>query len=568
MKKTILGIFLTVFLAMLLMGVPTVFAETKTPAITVDGVPVLPFSPLILEKGSFMMSIDDLGIILNANTNWNANKESVFIQKNGKTILFRIAENIMLKNAKPFELIVRPRLVNEIFYVPLREIIEGLGAEVNWDEKNYQIQIKTGERFMPPETLEREAFNAMVAYTDNGHLWLLDGRKENSQPKMITDSGYAELIGWSNDGQWLAYKYSANGRSEEAFLWVVSEDGSQNRFIDTVPVYDNYQWSPNENKIAYTTYGDTDSGFVSTGVVKCADITESTIHITSLMKDNTIAIPSIAWHPEGKSLSISIPRTKTKPPAIEMLDLNGTRKIIYTYKDNETVDFENIYPMAFISLKWSLDGQYIAYHMSPNSASIAADIVGTALLDTESMKVKELSGGLKYEGWMDFSPDSKMFSYIKGAGRDVQYNKILELVSLVDGAILNPGEESHADSQFAWIEGDLIKLLYCSAPKDKKAFDNADLPGVFVPGQRIYELNEEGITAITKGENDTADYFPNISTDGNQLIFLRLSRYDQGSIYIQPFNEPQSAVEILRGIRGSAGYYGNYYPEWIEVHWY
>ena len=62
------------------MGVSTVFAETKTPAIIVDGVPVVPFSPLILEKGSFQMSIDDLGLILNANTKWNATKESVFIQ--------------------------------------------------------------------------------------------------------------------------------------------------------------------------------------------------------------------------------------------------------------------------------------------------------------------------------------------------------------------------------------------------------------------------------------------------------------------------------------------------------
>jgi len=564
MKKNISGIFLIALLAMFIIGVSTVFAETKTPAISVDGVPLVPSSPLILEKGSFMIAIDDLGMILNANTNWNATRESVYIQKHGKTILFKIAENVILKNAKPFELTVGPRLVGEIFYVPLRKIIEGLGAKVNWDEKNYQIQIKTGERFMPPETLEREAFNAMVAYTDNGHLWLLDGREENSQPKMITDTGYAELIGWSNDGQWLAYKYFAKGRSEEAFLWVVSADGSHNRPIDTVPVYDNYQWSPNENKIAYTTYGDTDSGFVPTGVVKCADITESTIHITNLMKDNTIAIPSIAWHPEGKSLSISIPRTKNKPPTIEMLDL----KIIYTYKDNETVDFENIYLKAFISLKWSLDGQYIAYHTSSNSASIAADFVGTALLDTESMKVEELSGGLKYKGWMDFSPDSKMFSYIKGAGRDVQYNKALELVSLADGAVNNPGEENHADSQLVWIKGNPIKLLYCSAPKDKKAFDSADLPGVFVPGQRIYGLSEEGVAAITKDKNDTADYFPNISKDGNQLIFLRLSRYDQGSIYIQPFNEPQNAIEILRGIRGSAGYYGNYYPEWIKVHWY
>ena len=569
MKKMVIKIILSIFIIMLLSSASSM-AAAKTPSIVVDGAPIAVSSPLIWDNGSILISIDDISSILHASFQWNEMKESVFIQKYGKTILFKISEDEILKNAGVITSPVKPRFIDETFYVPLRIIAEGLGAKVNWDDKGFQIKITTGDRFSPPELATHEVFNAIIAYTDNGHLWILDGRDENSEPKMITDSGYVELIGWSNDGKWLSYKHYANNQSNHAFLWVVSADGNQNRPVDAAPVYDNYLWSPTENKIIYTIYENTDEGFIPAGIVKCANISEDGIEIITLMEDDLVIIPSVAWYPDGNSAAISIPRTRYQPPTLEMLGLDGTRKKIYTLEDKEPIDVDNIYPWAFISLKWSPDGRYIAYHTRMNSASLTADMVETALLDTENMQVMELDEGLKYPQWLSFPKSGKKFAYIKGIGRDAIYNKQLEIVNLTDGKIMDLGNEDYVSSGPVWMKGRHDELFFCcgNTGDDKYIIDDNILPNVMVRDQRIYRLNDNKITKVTEGMDNTADYYPNPSPDGKQMIFLRLDRYDRGTIYIQSLNEPQGARKILKGIRGSAGYYGNYYPEWFKIYWF
>lgn len=85
----------------------------------------------------------------------------------------------------------------------------------------------------------------MVAYTDQGELWLLDGREPNAdaKPKQLTDSGLAELIGWSADGAWLAHKHTGEGEDALTHLWAARADGSETKQVDTEPIYDDPLWS-------------------------------------------------------------------------------------------------------------------------------------------------------------------------------------------------------------------------------------------------------------------------------------------------------------------------------------
>ena len=85
----------------------------------------------------------------------------------------------------------------------------------------------------------------MVAYTDQGELWLLDGREPNAdaKPKQLTDPGLAELIGWSADGAWLAYKHTGEGEDALTYLWAARADGSETKQVDTEPIYDDPLWS-------------------------------------------------------------------------------------------------------------------------------------------------------------------------------------------------------------------------------------------------------------------------------------------------------------------------------------
>ncbi len=175
---------------------------------------------------------------------------------------------------------------------------------------------------------------------------------------------------------------------------------------------------------------------------------------------------------------------------------------------------------------------------------------------------------MKYSQWLTFSPNSERLAYIAGAGRDVIFNKQLELVDLQDVTVDDYSQNDHVNTQPVWLQ-DSDKLLFCRGPEPKAFADSDIFPGVMVPGQRIYRLNANGnMEVVTKGPSNTADYYPSPSPQGGEMLFLRLERFDQGSLYLQPINAPKEAVEVLRGIRGNPGYYGNYYPEWISVHWF
>ena len=570
MKKTGLRSFAALLagLMVLMSAALPVTADVKIPTLMVDGQLMSPASPLCWDNESILISLEELAAYLNASFQWNEAEGTTWIQKNGRTIFFRPSTGEVRKNGELVSVPVSPRLINGTFYVPLRFVAENLGVTVVWDNSAYQVQIITGERHTPPERISDESFNAVVAYIDKGNLWLLDGRKRDVLPKQLTESGYAELIGWSIDGEWFAYKY-ASSESAPPYLWVVRADGKTASQVDTEPIYGDPLWSPKDNQIAYTVMKDSADGYIPASIVRYADITVEGIKVNTLLEEDFIAIPSLAWHPSGESITISFPRTVEQPPTLVQANLTGEQTVLYTLKDEAPVDLEGIYSWAFISLKWSPDGRYLAYHLGVNSASLTADGVETGVLNVKTGQSFNLSGGLNYLQWLAFSPDNTKLAYIAGGGRDAMLNKRLEIVDLISGKITDYSQKGYADTQPIWLSNKTNELLFCRGPETETLYQSEILPGTLAPGQRIYKLDNDGnAVPVTAGPADTADYFPNPSPSGEEIIFLRLERYDQGSLYLQPINAPEEAVEILRGLRGGPGYYGNYYPEWISVHWF
>jgi Tol biopolymer transport system component len=572
MRGSISKFWVAVFagLMVLMTMVPLTTAAAKVPSLMVDGRPVTPAPSLRWEKETVLISLKDLSTCLNAGFEWNEAEKTTWIQKYGRTIFFRLTTGEVKKNSQPITAPVPVRLIDGTVYVPLRFVVENLGATVVWDGTANQVNIITGERHTPPERISGQAFNALVAYTDQGKLWLLDGRETNSQPKQLFDSGLAELVGWSADGTWLAYKYYADAKYDSpAYLWVVQADGSGARQVDTEPVYGDPEWSPKTNRLAYTIEQNSADGYVSTGIVRYADITAEKTQVHTLVEEDVVMIPSFTWYPDGESLVISFPRTKEQPPRLERVGLTGQRSLLYTLKDETPIDPEGLYFWAFISLKWSPDGRYLAYHLRMNSGSLTADSVETGVLDTETKQTYSLGGGLRYPQWLAFSPDSKKLAYIAGGGRDVILNKQLEIADLsAGGQVIDYSQSGYVDTQPVWLPGETNKLLFCRGPENEALFESNNLPGVIVPGQRIYKLSPDGpAAAITAGPTTTADYYPSPSPSGKEMIFLRLERFNQGSLYLQPLTAPEKAVEVLRGLGGSPGYYYNYYPEWISVYW-
>lgn len=553
-------VVLVIGLALVVSGTSAAAASVPVPAVEIDGEPALLSSPLRWADGSLLITIEDLARCLDANFDWN-DDQTVWMTKYGNTFLFHLARSgEVLKNSEPIALPVKAQSTGGKLYLPLRFVAENLGATVIWDASAYKVRIITGKRRIPPERIGERAFEAVIAFTDQEKLWLLDGRKPKAEPKQVTDSGSVQICGWSQDGNWLAYKQSVKGE-DEWYLWVIAAQGSEARLVDTDPVHGDILWSSQGNCLIYTVRSEKDAA----NTIKHAEIRPDEIY------PNTIAITeaavlSWAWHPDGDSIAISYPRTETQPPRIERLDLNGNSRNLYTYYDSEPVDPE-FNTWAIISLKWSSDGQHLAYHLRKNSGSLTADAVETEVLDLRSGQAISLRAGLKYPNWMDFSPSGDKFAYIAGTGRDVVVNKELELLDLAAQVSSDCGQDGYVDSQPVWLPTG--ELIYCRGTEAKVAADFNTLPKVMVPKQRVQILNAKGQTRpLTAGPSATADYYPTPSPAGDEMIFLRLERFDQGSLYIQSLARPEPAVEIVRGLRGSPGYYGNYYPQWISVHWF
>jgi len=88
---------------------------------------------------------------------------------------------------------------------------------------------------------------------------------------------------------------------------------------------------------------------------------------------------------------------------------------------------------------------------------------------------------------------------------------------------------------------------------------------VMVPGQRIWKRTGNGEQKqVTQGTEQTADYYATPSKDGTQLLFMRMNTAGSGSLFLQ---QGDKAVELVKGITGDIGYYANYLPPWIRIHW-
>ena len=234
---------------------------------------------------------------------------------------------------------------------------------------------------------------------------------------------------------------------------------------------------------------------------------------------------------------------------------------------------------------YATDGRYLAYYLEPGSGSMTADGVAIRVLNLQNHSYPlDLGTGLKYPQWLAWSPDSNWLAYIRGYGRDATIDKRLYLADLQSGGKVtdcgSPAREGNSpepgcpwtkenpgqvDTQPLWLSDKSYSILFCRG-KENNWWDSFN-GEVLVPRQRIWTRTADGVeNTLTSGPADTADYAPRVALDGKNLFFLRLIRYDNGSLYFKPLAGGQE-TELIRGLTGNPGYYGNYYPECISIYW-
>jgi|GEM_PF-2560999 len=146
-------------------------------------------------------------------------------------------------------------------------------------------------------------------------------------------------------------------------------------------------------------------------------------------------------------------------------------------------------------------------------------------------------------------------------------NKKLCIANMNDGKITDCSQDGQVDTQPVWKNAPPSGNIFSRGPETLTWEGQTNYQGVLVPGQRIWlRANERTAQPLTKGPADTADYAPNISPDGQYLSYLRLNRRDSGSLYLKLLDGGRE-IELLRGLSGDSGYYGNYYPSWVNIYW-
>ncbi|ACV61764.1 copper amine oxidase domain protein [Desulfofarcimen acetoxidans DSM 771] len=514
-----------------------------------------------------IVPVREISNALGASVTWDSATNTATIVKGNQTIILKPGDREVWQNGHQFELATPPQIINNRLQVSLNFLASALGGRVKWDQAASMAQITTSQPVpLPkPERIEMAAFAARVAFTSDGHLWLVDGRQTDSTPISLTEAGPAEIVGWSSNGEWLAYLQSdiSDEYASRQYLWVVKADGTGAIQLDERPVYITPSWSPTENLLAYTTK-DPQEEYIPDGNLKISSLKTGVVTTTSLWPQNSEIIESLAWSPDGQSLAISLPRNEKHPLQIDQITLKGDHTNLLTL--GETGKMENeIYTRVATGLKWSPNGRYLAYYLKPNSASISADGVAMQVLNIPQKKSIDLGCGLAYAQWLDWAPDSSQLAYIVGGGREATIQKRLHIVDVKTGQISDCGKTGQVDTQPRWLSTPASGILFCRGTETLD-WEGQEQAGVLVPGQRIWHRTADGKELdVTSGPVDTADYAPHLSPDGQGLLFLRLTNYNCGSLYYQPMagGPPK---ELIRGISGQPGYYGNYYPEWINIY--
>ncbi|WP_406676891.1 stalk domain-containing protein [Neomoorella carbonis] len=537
--------------------------------IFVDGRELNPEEPAVIQDGCVLAPVRALAQALRAQVAWKEASREIIITRPQTTIRMVAGSKDVFKNDIKYTLAVPLQVRNGRVLAPVRFLAESLGAGVSWNSLTLTVAITTPPPAVP-ERVYAAPFPARVAFTANNNLWLLDGSQAGAGPVRVTKDGAVQILGWSPDGQWLAYLQweTPNFRAGKPYLWVVRADGSGAFQVDSRPVLAKAAWSPAASILAYSTQGPA-GGYAPDMNLKLAAIESGKAKVTALIPDKGELVEDFAWAPDGQSLAISLPRTQDEPLRIDRLTLKGERSNLLTLGEAGTPIGE-VYPSFAYGLSWSPDGRYLAYHLHPNSASLAADGVDLQVLDLEQPgKPLDLGVTLNYSGWLAWSPDGSRLAYIRGGGRDATIDKRLTIVDLeAGGKITDYGQAGQVDTMPVWLPAADGGVLLCRGPENKYWEGNQQNDArVLVPGQRIWWQKLDGpAVPVTSGPAGSADYYPSVSPDGQNLTYLRLDRRDSGSIYQQPL-AGGPAVELVRNVTGSSGYYGNYHPAWVSIYY-
>lgn len=143
MKKTV-SIFAA---AAIIASMSAVSAQNNTPSVTVNG-EKLEFTdnvtPFIDEQSErTLVPMRDIFEAVGAVVQWDESTQTVIAVKDSSFVTLQIGSEKAFVNSEEKQLDVKALIKDDRTFVPLRFVSEALGADVEWDNDNYTVVIKT-----------------------------------------------------------------------------------------------------------------------------------------------------------------------------------------------------------------------------------------------------------------------------------------------------------------------------------------------------------------------------------------------------------------------------------------
>ncbi|MEA4925333.1 MAG: stalk domain-containing protein [Syntrophomonadaceae bacterium] len=143
-----------------------------------------------------IVPVREVSNALGASVTWDSATNAATIVKDNQTIILKPGDREVWQNGRQFGLATPPQIINNRLQVSLNFLASALGGRVKWDQAASMAQITISQpvQIPKPERIEKAAFDARVAFTSDGHLWLVDGRQAESTPIRLTVAGPVEIV--------------------------------------------------------------------------------------------------------------------------------------------------------------------------------------------------------------------------------------------------------------------------------------------------------------------------------------------------------------------------------------
>lgn len=161
-------------LALGLLGATTVYGEqvkmdlfyngkhhayaAKEVKIEIDGKEMVPKDmPAVIIDGRTMLPMRQIAQELGCEVNWNEAAQQIYVMRESDIIVFTVNSKAGYENGKEFTMDVPATIVNDRTMLPVRALADALHLNIKWDDPNRTVSIQSGDTVVKDEPTTPES---------------------------------------------------------------------------------------------------------------------------------------------------------------------------------------------------------------------------------------------------------------------------------------------------------------------------------------------------------------------------------------------------------------------------